>query len=86
MINGLAVDKDGNTYVAGSTNTYNFPVTESAYQSTDSTNANGSIGFVSKIGGTGNLAYSTYFGGSLLTVITSVAVDATNRHTFLVWP
>ena len=76
MINGLAVDKDGNTYVAGSTNTYNFPVTESAYQSTDSTNANGSIGFVSKIGGTGNLAYSTYFGGSLLTVITSVAVDA----------
>lgn len=76
MVYGLALDVDGNTYVAGTTNTYNFPVTAGAFLSSDSTSMNGSIGFVSKFGNTGNLAYSTYFGDSLLTVITSVAVDA----------
>ena len=76
MINGLALDKDGNTYVAGTTNTYNFPVTPGTYQSTDSTSMNGFIGFVSKIGGAGDLSYSTYFGGNQLTIIQAIAVDA----------
>lgn len=76
MINGLAVDKDGSAYVAGSTNTYNFPTTPGAYLTTDPATNNGSISFVSKFTSDGTLGYSTYFGGSLLTAISAIAVDA----------
>ena len=34
-IAGMVVDTAGNAYVAGATNTYNFPVTKSAYLATD---------------------------------------------------
>jgi len=77
-INGLAVGQDGSVYVAGTTNTYNFPVSTGAYKSTDGTSMNGNIGFLTKFDPTGSLAYSTYFGDDLLTVITAVAVDANN--------
>ena len=39
----------GNAYVAGATNTYDFPVTSAAYLATDSTQMNAFVGFVSKI-------------------------------------
>jgi hypothetical protein len=82
MINGLAIDKDGSAYVAGTTNTYNFPVSAGAYQNTDPTTMNGDIGFVSKFGNSGELGYSTYFGGDLLTAITTIAVD-TNGSAYI---
>jgi len=75
LIVGLALDKSGNSYVAGTTNTYDFPATAGAYLGTNPTPSDGNIGFVSKFDTAGNLQYSTYFGDDLETNITAVAVD-----------
>jgi len=63
-INAVAVDTSGNAYVTGTTNTYNFPVTSGTFQTSNSTQQNAGIGFVSKFTNVGTLAYSTYFYGS----------------------
>ena len=77
-IAGLALDASGNAYVAGSTNTYNFPVSEGAYLATNTTPLNGSVGFVTKFASSGNLQYSTYFyETSGFTNINAIAVDGT---------
>jgi uncharacterized protein (TIGR03437 family) len=57
----VAVDAGGDAFVTGTTNSSNFPVTSSAYRST---NAGGSDAFVTKLSPTGNLVFSTYLGGS----------------------
>jgi hypothetical protein len=76
-ISGIAVDGNGNAYTAGITNTYNFPTTQAAYLTTDSTQLNRMVGFVSKFGGSGALVYSTYFyeSSGILTTIEAIAVD-----------
>jgi len=76
-INGMVVDSAGNSYATGATNTYNFPVTSGAYLGTDTTQLNGTVGFVSKFNNTGSLQYSTYFyeSSGLLTTINAIAVD-----------
>ena len=76
-INGLALDEAGNAYVAGVTNTYNFPATEGAYLATNSVPANGIVGFVSKFDGAGDLNYSTYFyeASGILSNVNAIAVD-----------
>ncbi|MGA8617510.1 MAG: choice-of-anchor D domain-containing protein [Candidatus Sulfotelmatobacter sp.] len=76
-INGVAVDSNGIAYVAGITNTYNFPTTQTAYLTTDSTQQNGIVGFVSKLSSAGALDYSTYFyeSSGLLTNLNAIAVD-----------
>jgi hypothetical protein len=76
-ITGIAADAAGNVYAAGNTNTYNFPVTSGAYLTTDSTQLNGTVGFVSKVNGSGALQYSTYFyeSSGLLTNINAIATD-----------
>ena len=76
-INGMVVDSAGNSYATGTTNTYNFPVTSGAYLGTDSTQLNGTVGFVSKFNSSGSLQYSTYFyeSSGLLTSINAIAVD-----------
>jgi len=61
---GVAVDANGNAYVSGDTNTYNFPTTQGAYLTTDSAPLDTIVGFVSKFTSSGNLDYSTYFYGS----------------------
>jgi hypothetical protein len=63
-ISALTVDANGNAYVAGTTNTYNFPTTSGAYLTNNSTDQDTSIGFVSKFNSAGGLGYSTYFYGS----------------------
>ncbi len=60
-ISGVAVDGSGNAYVAGVTSTYDFPVTEGAYQTSNATNYDPSVGVVGKFDSSGNLVYSTYF-------------------------
>ncbi len=76
-ISGLAVDSNGNAYVAGGTNTYNFPTTQGAYLTTDTTQMNGNVGFVSKFSSSGSLDYSTYFyeSSGILTNLDAIAVD-----------
>jgi len=60
-ISGLAVDATGNAYVAGNTNTYDFPATTGAYQVTNTTTGNQTVGFIGKFDPTGNQLYSSYF-------------------------
>jgi hypothetical protein len=78
-ISALALDANGNAYLAGTTNTYNFPTTAGAYLTSYSVSGNTGVGFVSKFSGTGTLDYSTYFYGSNTQDLTiaGIAVDAT---------
>ncbi|MGB0014778.1 MAG: choice-of-anchor D domain-containing protein [Candidatus Sulfotelmatobacter sp.] len=77
-INSIAVDANGDAYVAGVTNTYNFPTTQSAYLAIDSTQqTNPIVAFVSKFSSSGALDYSTYFyeSSAALTEADAIAVD-----------
>ena len=77
-IAGVAADGSGNAYVAGTTNTYNFPATPGAYLTTNSTQQNGEMGFIGKFSTSGSLAYSTYFyeSSGILTTVNAIAVDS----------
>jgi hypothetical protein len=62
--NGVAIDAEGNAYVAGATYSSDFPVTAGSFQTTKN-NVRGSNGFVTKFNATGSaLVYSTFLGGS----------------------
>jgi hypothetical protein len=64
-ISAVAVDANGDAYVVGTTNTSNFPYTSGAYLTSNSPEADATIGFVSKFASAGTpLDYSTYFYGS----------------------
>ena len=70
---GIAVDSGKNAYVAGSTQSSDFPVTAGAYQ----TASMGSCAFVTKIDAAGAaLGWSTYFGQSCSAQTTAIAVDS----------
>ena len=73
----IAVDSAHNTYVAGFTNSTDFPVTPGAFDAT----LNGMLdGFVAKLGATGNsLVYATYFGGDDYEYALSLAVDSSGN-------
>jgi uncharacterized repeat protein (TIGR01451 family) len=72
--NAIAVDAGGNAYIAGSTESSNFPTTVGAFD----TLFNGLVdGFVTKLNPTGTaLIYSSYLGGTGFDVATGIAVDA----------
>ncbi|MDQ2831241.1 MAG: SBBP repeat-containing protein, partial [Chloroflexota bacterium] len=57
---GIAVTGAGNAYVTGSTTSSNFPFTSGAYATS---NHGGSDAFVTELGATGVISYSTYLGG-----------------------
>ena len=80
----IAVDGDGNAYVAGTTNSIDFPVTAGAFQTSnfESFHEN-STAFVASLNPEGTaLRYSTYLGGSGLIVggggdsANAIAVDS----------
>jgi len=70
---GLAVDAAGNIFVAGSTSSLDFPVTNGALQP-QLQGPNDS--FVAKISPTGGLLYATYLGGTGIERPTGIAVDS----------
>lgn len=72
---GIAVDGDGNAYVAGKGG-LGFPTTAGAFQHNKALNQNYGNPFVTKINATGTaLIYSTHFGGSRDGEATSIAID-----------
>ena len=77
FLNGIAVDSSGNTYVAGSTNSTDFPTTPGAFQASYAGKdiSNGADVFVTKFGPDGSLIYSTYLGGSDNEQALGIAVD-----------
>src|SRR5579863_4008278 len=83
-VNSLTVDANGNAYLVGTTNTYNFPVSAGSYQSSNNTPQDANVGFVTKFFGTGTLAYSTYFYASSgdPIQISAIAVDASGSAYF----
>ncbi len=84
--NSIVVDDAGHVYVAGSTGSGDFPVTQDAYDTTCGTDGNcdaaypglpGYDVFVAKLNPTGSgLLYSTFLGGSSFENGSSIAVDA----------
>jgi hypothetical protein len=69
----IAVDPAGNAYVAGFTSSPDFPV-KNAIQP----RLKGSVNaFVTKLDASGSISYSTYLGGSLSDMASSIAVDST---------
>ncbi len=71
---GIGTDAAGNAYVAGSTTSPNFPV-KSAVQSHLAAKGLSNC-FVTKLDPSGNIIYSTYFGGSGGDTATAMTVDA----------
>ncbi len=74
MFAGLGTDAQGNTYIAGSTLSANFPV-KSAAQNHSASPGKYDV-FVTKLDTAGNIVYSTYYGGSADDIATAIAVDA----------
>jgi len=78
--NSIAVDEAGHAYVAGRTNSANFPTTERAFSRT-MTGAGDA--FISKVSSNGSsLIYSTFLGGSGLDYASAIKVGPTG-HAFV---
>jgi Beta-propeller repeat len=72
----VAVDSAGSAYVAGFTDSYNFPTLSPA----QNYNAGGNDAFVAKLNATGNgLVYCTYIGGSSDDRAYGIAVDSSGN-------
>jgi hypothetical protein len=72
--NAIAVDAQGEAFVAGGTSSTNFPTALGALQSSSSGNGDA---FVAKLNAAGSgLVYSTYLGGSNGDEASAIAVDA----------
>lgn len=84
-IRGMALDGDGNIYVAGNTYSSDFPTTPGAYQlSSPSDPGDGRLNkvtaFVSKLDAKGGkLLYSTYLGGKTDIYCTGLVIDPAGK-------
>lgn len=73
---GIAVDSSGAAYVTGETRSSNFPTKNAAQTDPRVTDESGDA-FVAKLDPDGDLAYSTYLGGSRIDRAAGIAVDPT---------
>lgn len=84
---GIDVDAVGHVYIAGRTNSTDFPTTPGAFNRSyvDETHS-GLNGFVAKIDATsGVLVYSTFIGGSKYDGVTSIKVDGDGNSVVTGW-
>jgi photosystem II stability/assembly factor-like uncharacterized protein len=72
---GLAVDADGNAYVTGQTDSWDFPT----FSAVQSSRHGMDDAFVTKLDASGSIVYSTYLGGSGEDAGSGIAVDALGR-------
>ncbi len=81
--NAIALDSAGNPYIAGVTNSANFPVTSGAFQSALDGEQSA---FVTKITATGSaVVYSTYLGGDVSDWAAGIAVNAAGNAYVAGW-
>jgi hypothetical protein len=73
---GVAVDGNGNAYVTGYTESFNFPTTPDVYQDQIS---GGGDAFVTKFSPSGTLVFSTYLGGGNGDGAWGIAVDGSGN-------
>ncbi|MFZ0732891.1 MAG: choice-of-anchor D domain-containing protein [Candidatus Sulfotelmatobacter sp.] len=75
---GIAVDPNGDAFIAGTTFSSNFPVTSGAFQKACGGNSCASgDGFVTELNSTGSgLVYSTYLGGVSVNQANAIALDS----------
>ncbi len=73
---GIALDPSGNAYVAGFTDSTDFPITVDAFQSQHGGDFDA---FVVKLSPAGTLVYATYLGGRNGDEAFGIAVDAAGR-------
>jgi len=79
----IALDANGNVYVAGDTVSPDFPTTGNAFQPAYAGGSNNPAdGFISKFSATGILTYSTYFGGQDVDHINGIAIASDGDITF----
>ncbi|WP_309495863.1 SBBP repeat-containing protein [Mechercharimyces sp. CAU 1602] len=77
---GIAVDRNLNAYVTGSTISSDFPVTTGVFQTIYTGGTDGSNAFISKFSVSGNsLIYSTFLGGTDSNSGASIAVDGSEN-------
>ena len=78
---GVAVDSAGDAYVAGSTDTTDFPTTPGVYQGQNHGHMfEGNNAFIAKLNPTGtSLIYSTYLGGSVSDNAVGIGIDASGN-------
>ena len=74
---GIVIDSSGNAYIAGATQSSNFPTTSGAFQRVLVGVQNA---FITKLNSAGSaLLYSTYLGGSDIDLGNGVAIDSSNN-------
>ncbi len=73
----IAIDANGNAYIGGQTDSFNFPVSPGVLQSS---NAGGSDAFVAKLNAAGSaIVFSTYLGGSSNDLANAIAIDSSQN-------
>jgi hypothetical protein len=76
----LALDPQGNTYVAGQTDAVDFPIVNAIQPTCPACEAGSAEGFVTELNPNGSaLVYSTYLGGAMGSFAQAIAVDATGN-------
>ncbi|TAM79111.1 MAG: choice-of-anchor D domain-containing protein [Acidobacteria bacterium] len=92
-VNGIAIDSSGNAYLAGQTNSANFPVKggfQPRYTAASCGSALSNIpcfeGFISELNPTGTaLVYSTYLGGTAASYGSDIALDSSGAAYMTGW-